>query len=528
MKHVKLYCVLIIGLLLCAGPIQTFAQEPTASKEQRDEIQKAIDDVNKAIKEKGKDDPSIKELAKKAIDLADKYYKINTPDNVDGGEAEYDPGVGGEGVTHPNGKKAKVKVGPKAFTTPGWLASTKLHEFVHATQLADGRWVIPETPAVPDDWDGVPGNTDDEKFKYLEDLKNKLKALLEKLTKSRNINETEAYDKEVENAKKTGLSPEELADVEKRRKSHFDSLDAANQKKINDEQTAGETYKTAMLRSTGKSMFVLTRNSELYVAGSVLSEERMQVTFRGTSTQAVEGNVVTAELVGKTTQAKTDKEGHAILDISEIAGGLVGTAVATITVFDSKGNQISTANTTVEQGHPMIFDRPQIGRLPDNIPGSEVVTIPGKNLGADAHLVLGEQFQETLSASDKELTVFTDCKPGTQPAYVVTASGVSQSQTVNVYSIDFSLPKSSITPKEVVMAQVHFESIPVGTKLIFTNISPETIKMSIPGGQNAANECIYTVTEPNGTIPVNITGRTRGGFKISLNTEFKNGNQTPR
>ena len=68
---------------------------------------------------------------------------------------------------------------------------------------------------------------------------------------------------------------------------------------------------------------------------------------------------------------------------------------------------------------------------------------------------------------------------------------------------------------------VHYESIPVGTKLIFTNKSPETVKMTIPGAQNAANECIYTVAEKNGTMPVNITGILRGNFKIALDTEFK-------
>jgi hypothetical protein len=238
--------------------------------------------------------------------------------------------------------------------------------------------------------------------------------------------------------------------------------------------------------------------------------------------------VISAELNGKTTGSTTDKQGHAFLDISAIANGLIGTAIATITVTDTKGRQLSTATTTIEQGRPMIFNRPDISTLPNNLPTGEVVTIPGNNLGAEAQVVIGDQFQETLSASDKEMTVFTDAKTGNQPAYVVTANGVSKSQTVNIYSLEFTLPKSSITPKEVVEANVHYESIPVGTKLIFTNHSPETIRMNIPGGTGSGEQSILTVTSPNGTIPVNITGKIRGNFKIGVDTDFKNATQPPR
>jgi hypothetical protein len=135
--------------------------------------------------------------------------------------------------------------------------------------------------------------------------------------------------------------------------------------------------------------------------------------------------------------------------------------------------------------------------------------------------------QETPAASDKEMIQSTNTKHGEQPAFVVTPNGVSQSQTVNVYSLDFTIPKNSITLRENVQAQVHYESIPVGTKLIFTNKSPGTITMSIPGGQNAANECIYTVRENNGSIPVNITGILRSNFSVALDPAFRNTTQKP-
>jgi hypothetical protein len=263
------------------------------------------------------------------------------------------------------------------------------------------------------------------------------------------------------------------------------------------------------------------RTPTLYVTGTVLSDEKMLVSVLGTKT--IEGTVVSAELNGKKTEAKTDSKGHALLDFSAIAAGLVSPTIAVIKSFDKNGNLIGTANTTVQNGTPDLA-RPVIDPLPANLPNGETVTIPGKNLGADAQLAIGEKFQETLSASDKEIIVSTNAKPGEQKAYVTTPNGVSESQTVNVYSLDFALSKNSIKPRENVQAQVHYESIPVGTKLIFTNKSPETIKMTIPGAQNAANECIYTVADKNGSLPVNITGILRGNFTIAMDLDLKNQN----
>lgn len=45
--------------------------------------------------------------------------------------------------------------------------------------------------------------------------------------------------------------------------------------------------------------------------------------------------------------------------------------------------------------------------------------------------------------------------------------------------------------------------------------------MTIPEAENAANECVYTVPDKNGSLPVNITGLTRGNFTIALDFGFK-------
>jgi hypothetical protein len=229
---------------------------------------------------------------------------------------------------------------------------------------------------------------------------------------------------------------------------------------------------------------------------------------------------------GKKTEKRIDKNGRAIIDFSAIATGLIAPTVAVIKTFDKKGNLISTANTTVQPRIVQTTTAPAMDKLPANLATSDVVKITGRNLGADAELICGNKTQQVLSASDMEMTVFTNSKIGEQPLYVSTANGVSQSQMVNIYNLDFNLPKSSISPAENVQAMVHYESIPVGTKLIFTNSSPEIIKMNIPGAVNTANECIYTVADKNGTMPVNITGLTRGDFTIALDFNFSSENKT--
>ena len=258
----------------------------------------------------------------------------------------------------------------------------------------------------------------------------------------------------------------------------------------------------------------------LYVSGTVSSNSQMLVSVQDTKT--IKGKVVTAEINGKKTEARTDKNGHAILDFSVIAKGLVAPTVATIKSIDKKGKEISSATTIVHPGSSKHMGSPVIENLPVNISTNEVMTIQGQNLSTDAQLVCGNQIQETLSASDREMTVLNKAKTGEQQLYVKTSNGISESQKVNIYALDFVLPKSSISPKEKVQAMVHYESIPVGTKLIFTNQSSGTIKMSIPESKVAANECIYTISEKNGTIPVNVTGITNGNFLINLDLGFKN------
>jgi hypothetical protein len=131
-----------------------------------------------------------KRLRQEAIELADRYYN---PDNSNvNGEPQYDIGVRGEGVAYPDGT---VRIGERAFTTAGLLATTKLHEFTHADQAAENRWPI--------------------------------------TGKGVNIAECEAYDRELENAEASGLTGEQIAEIERRRNdNHYNALSESNQREV--------------------------------------------------------------------------------------------------------------------------------------------------------------------------------------------------------------------------------------------------------------------------------------------------------
>jgi len=75
------------------------------------------------------------EAFQKIIEEVDKAYGIDTS-NVKG-EPTFSQAVKGEGVCYPDGS---VMIGLRAFSSPGWLASTKKHEATHANQAAEGRW----------------------------------------------------------------------------------------------------------------------------------------------------------------------------------------------------------------------------------------------------------------------------------------------------------------------------------------------------------------------------------------------------
>jgi len=196
--------VIVLGLIFMFSflvPHATLAAYKKPTDAQKKEVQDKINEGNREA-----DATKKRKLRQEAIELADKYY---TPDNSNvKGEPKYDPSVSGEGVAD---KRGNVKIGEDAFSSPGWLATSKMHEFLHCDQAKDGRWVD--------------------------------------TTKGENMNETEAYDKELKEAKKSGLTKDEIDEIKKRRKGYYDGLTAANKRKVD-----GGDYTVAMVVPVGDAV----------------------------------------------------------------------------------------------------------------------------------------------------------------------------------------------------------------------------------------------------------------------------------
>lgn len=120
-----------------------------------------------------------------AVDEAIKQYDIDV--SAIKGKATYDAKTDGEGLTLKDGT---VTIGDEAFKSPQWLASSIGHEGVHAQQARDGRW--------DNSKQGVA------------------------------LNETEAYDWEIKNADRNGLTSAEKATLAERRATKYDRLTRSN------------------------------------------------------------------------------------------------------------------------------------------------------------------------------------------------------------------------------------------------------------------------------------------------------------
>lgn len=472
-----LFCFLLAAP--CLGQ-----QKPADDSKEMKEINKTFDDIKKAHDNGAADDSDeIKKLKTKAIEQVDKGYKIPN-DNAAPGYPKYDPdkvpkGAGGdknEGSSARDDKKVKTSLGEDAFGSPGWLASTKLHEIVgHGGQAASGHWYNDE--------------------------------------KGSAINEVECYDLEIENAEKNGLSKEEIEDLKKRRKEYYDKLDDANKKKVDK-----KNYTLAMLEPPDKSVGELAGNAQVFVAGTIIADEVTQVTVRGP--REFQGMVVEVEANGKRIKTRTDSRGHAMINLAAL-GAIGGATTATIRALGPDGKPLATGQTHLEptSAIPQVR-RPELPKIPAQLRIGDIVTLKGSNLGADTRLVAGNQVLENLAASNAEITAFVSAPVGPQPVYAVTPFGVSQSQTSQFYSFNLAATQNTITRGQHLTVSAQYEGLPAGTQIIFTNAAPGVVSMQAQGGSCSGQECVVHIIESSGTVSLGLLGLSAGKFVVQYQINF--------
>lgn len=107
-------------------------------------------------------------------------------------EVKYDPSLGPDAIA----KDGVLTIGPDAFKSPGYLASTLGHENTHIQQAKDGRLI----------------NTNQGRY----------------------MNEVEAYNWEINHAKDNALTDGEIAPLTRRRDDFYNRLTPENKKRVDD------------------------------------------------------------------------------------------------------------------------------------------------------------------------------------------------------------------------------------------------------------------------------------------------------
>ncbi|MGQ0761636.1 MAG: hypothetical protein ACT4OT_06415 [Acidobacteriota bacterium] len=496
MARVSLELLGAAALLLVSALIVSAQKTPNAKQMQ--ELQSAMDAVQKAT---NLDDEH--KTKNKLIELVDKYYEISGIGLWT--EPQFDPKVEGEGVAkRVREKYVRVLIGRKAFFSPppppddkgargdkekaaddkppppvpsiAWLASTKLHEVTgHGPQAYYGRW----------------------RYDHEDD-------------KMHALNEIEAYDLELKHTKTLGLSEVEINELKKRRQAYYDQLNDANKKEVDK-----GNYRVAFLPPTDSSQGGLSGQVTLLVSKAVYADEIATVTVRGPRT--LEGLVVTTEVDTQRSQSKTDRRGGAVLSFPESSASVKSVSTVKIRVFDPAGKEIAIAQTRLLPGvAPDVVDRPSIDGLPSDFRRGDLITIAGRSMGPECEMIIGNQVQETLAASVNEITTYCDTPQlGPQDAWVRNPYGESKSFECNVYSFEVSAPRTTINRGEELTATARYQSLRPGTEVRFTNNTPNVVTMDVPGAKTMGNAAVFTVTNANGTIPINLKGLGRGAFSIS-------------
>lgn len=324
------------------------------------------------------------------------------------------------------------------------------------------------------------------------------------------IQEVEAYDVELKHAKDIGLSEKEIEEIKKRRKQWYDKLNDANKKKVD----KGD-YTLAFLPPGNRSIGTLSGSAQVFVAGEVYAEETTLCTVRGPRT--FEGMVIQTEINGKSSRTEVGNDGRASVPWIQTAGAITAATVAIVRVFDSGGREVCNWETRVLPGPPPdVVDPPFVNDIPANLRRGDVLQLTGKNFGRECEMVIGDQIQETLATSSKELIAFVDgAKTGMNDVYLRNPYGESRSFECNIFRFDVTAPKTTITTGEHVRATAIYESLKPGTEVRFENLTPNVVDMRIDGARMEGNTAIVIISRSSGTINVNLTGKMAGAYSIS-------------
>ena len=271
----------------------------------------------------------------------------------------------------------------------------------------------------------------------------------------------------------------------------------------------------------GSSWSPPTGTTRIAAVGTVRNEKVM-ITSRG----SIGGTVTLEDEDGKElTVVVPDENGQFNIDF-----GAIGVAVASTLIlrrFDSNGKEVTSTpvaylpETPSEVAGPPEVTQPEIPYLENN----QINEIGGANLGEETEVIItneqGEDIlQETLSASTNTAMYYLDGPIGQAEIRVRNQFGNSEPIEVGIYEFSVRAGKTNLVRNEKTSLTGIYKGLPVGTKIVFTNMS-ENVTIKPEGkGKTSGNEVTFTVKKKGNPVTLNLKARKSGGWKISYRLEF--------
>jgi len=282
-----------------------------------------------------------------------------------------------------------------------------------------------------------------------------------------------------------------------------------------------EKSKASKDQKVGSSWSPPKGTTRIAAIGTV-RKEKVMITSRG----SIGGTVTLEDEEGEElATAVPDEEGRFNIDF-----GAIGMTVASTLIlrrFDSNGKEVTSTpveylpETPSEVAGPPEVTQPEIPYLENN----QINELGGSNLGEGTEVIItneqGEDIlQETLSTTTNSAMYYLDGPVGQAEVRVRNEFGNSEPIEIGIYEFSVRAGKMALIRNEKTSLTGFYKGLPVGTRIVFTNMSENvTIK---PDGKakTSGNEVTFMVKEKGREVKLNLKARKAGGWSISYRLEF--------
>jgi hypothetical protein len=260
-------------------------------------------------------------------------------------------------------------------------------------------------------------------------------------------------------------------------------------------------------------------------AVGLVRDEKVMMTSRGGT---IGGTVTLKTEEGEELASVVpDENGHFTIDFIDIATTVAVASTLVLTQLNSEGN--TETSTTVEYlpGTPPevvgipVFTRPDVPFIENN----QLNELAGSNFGEAAEVVIIDEggeaiLQETVSSSNSLNEYYTDAPVGEAQVFVRNDYGSSEPVEIGVYEFGVRAGKMNLVRNEQTNITAVYDGLPKGTRIVFTNQSPNVTVKPNGKGKASGNETIFVVKKSSGEVSMTLKAKQAGGWVLNYRLEF--------